>query len=163
MEDFDEIEDKKKRPNLFTLGMNKGGRPPVYEDPELMAQRIADYIQWEDDNKGKDAKGVGKGLYTLSGCALFLGFSSRQSMWDYEQRSEQFSYVIERFKLFMTHWNEQKLYWGGTFSGAQFWLKNYGGYKDEVTQNQNQIVTTVQPQVINNTPPLSASEGEVDV
>jgi hypothetical protein len=129
------------RGNLFALG-NTGGRPPIFNTPEEMADKIAEYISWEDENKGHDAKGNGKGLYTLEGCALYLGFASRQSLFDYEQKNDEFSYVINRFKLFLTHWNAQKLYWGGTFSGAQFWLKNWGGYRDESTQNQ--IVTNVQ-------------------
>lgn len=153
-----------KRGNLFSIGLSNNGRPPKYEDPNLMAQKIAEYLDWEDDNKGLDSKKVGKGLYTLEGCALFLGFASRQSMHDYEKVNSDFAYVIHRFKTFMAHWNAQKLYWGGTAQGAQFWLKNFGGYTDEVVQHQHQTITKVEPKVITgDTPPLSSSEGEVDV
>jgi len=110
--------------NLFALG-NTGGQPPKYDDPKVMNKKIAEYLDYEDADKK-----TGKGIYTLSGVALFLGFASVQSMYDYEKRSEEFSYIINRFRLFMTHWNEQKLYWGGTYMGSQFWLRNHGGYSD---------------------------------
>lgn len=149
-----------KRPNLFRLS---AGHPPKYETPQALENKIAEYLDWEDEAKGNDAKGTGKGIYTLSGCALFLGFASKSSMDDQAKRDEQFSNVINRFKLFMVHWNEQKLYWGGTFTGSQFWLKNHGGYKDEITQNQNQTVTTVTPQVNSTGIPRAKNENDIDV
>lgn len=123
--------------NLFCLGGYNGGRPPYYDDPEVMYHKIAEYLEWEDDQKGKDQKGI----YTLEGCALYLGFATRDSLYDYEKKNTGFSYVINKFRLFMAHWNAQKLYWGGTYMAAQFWLRNFGGYTDETTQHQ--IVTDV--------------------
>lgn len=125
--------------NLFCLGGYNGGRPPIYNDSEAMYNKIAEYLKWEDDQKDKE----GKGIYTLEGCALYLGFASRQSMYDYEKKDSGFSYVINKFKLFLTQWNAQKLYWGGTYMGAQFWLKNHGGYTDETIQHQKQEITNV--------------------
>lgn len=149
--------------HLFSVG-NNGGRPPQYEDPEEMAKKLAEYLDYEDSFKPKDAKtGAGKGIYTIEGAALFLGFASRQSMHDYEKKDAKFAYVINRFKLFLTHWNVQKLYWGGTYMAAQFWLRNHGGYTDESTVNQNQVVTQVTPQVISSGTPLADSEDKVDV
>lgn len=150
------------RGNLFALGHNFG-RPPHYETAEQLALKIAEYLDWEDENKGRDSKGIGKGLYTLSGCALYLGFCSKSSMDDQAKRGEDFSNVISRFKLFMTHWNEQKLYWGGTFQGSSLWLRNWGGYKDEVNQNQNQTITKVEPKIVGNDVPRAGSESEVNV
>ena len=130
-----------KRGNLFSVGLQNNGRPPMYDDPNEMAKKIAEYLDWEDDNRGLTAKKQGNGYYTLEGCALFLGFASVQSMYDYEKRSSDFSYILSRYRLFMTHWNAQKLYVGISFAGSQFWLKNWGGYKDEITTNQ--VVTEV--------------------
>ena len=135
--------------NLYSLG-NTGGQPPKYDDSEVMDKKIAEYLNWEDD-----CHRSGKGVYTLSGVALFLGFASLQSLYDYEKRSAEFSYVINRFRLFMTHWNEQKLYWGGTYMGSQFWLRNHGGYSDESTQNLKQTITEVKPEVMGGTPPIA--------
>lgn len=148
--------------NLFSVG-NTGGQPPIIGSPKEFAEKLAAYIDYEDELKPRDSKsGQGKGVYTIEGAALFCGFASRQSFYDYAKNKE-YSYILDRFRLFMTHWNVQKLYWGGTFTGAQFWLKNHGGYVDESTQNQNQIITQVSPTVITNSPPLSNSEKDVDV
>lgn len=139
--------------NLFSLGGFNGGRPPIYDDPEKMYEKIAQYLNWEDEQKSKE----GKGVYTLSGCALFLGFAHVQSMYDYENRSPEFSYVINKFRRFMIHWNEQKLYWGGTYMGSQFWLRNHGGYSDESTQHLKQTITEVKPEVVSGTPKIEES------
>ncbi len=136
--------------NLFSM-YNNGGQPPIYKTVEELAQKIADYLDWEDGQKGKE----GKGIYTLTGCALFLGFASKSSMDDQSKRSAEFSNTINRFKSFMIHWNEQKLYWGGTYMGSQFWLRNHGGYSDESTQNLKQTITEVKPEVMGGTPPIA--------
>jgi len=94
--------------NLFSIGI-KNGRKPLIETPEELADRIAEYLEWEDSKKRPDSySGMGKGIYTLSGCALYLGFSSKASIDDQMKRSPDFSNVINKFKLFLTHWNEQR-------------------------------------------------------
>lgn len=129
--------------NLFALNCQTNGRPPLYEKPEDFAKKLDEYIQYEDESKGGfDANGIGKGTYTLEGAALFLGFATRDSMYDYAKK-EEFSYIVSRFKLFLINWNVKKLYWGGTFAGGMFWLKNHGGYVDESTQHQKQEITNV--------------------
>ena len=131
--------------NLFSLGLQNNGRPPRFETPKEIAEKIAEYIEYADSMRGGvDTHGKGKGIYTIEGCALYLGFATVKSMYDYEQRDSDFLYVLSRYRLFLTEWNAQKLYWGGTFAGAMFWLKNWGGYKDESTQNQHQTVTKVE-------------------
>lgn len=127
--------------NLFSL-YNNGGQPPKYKTAQDIANKIAEYLDWEDEQKGSK----GKGVYTLTGCALYLGFASKSSMDDQCKRVDggsEFSNVINRFKSFMVHWNEQKLYWGGTYMGSQFWLRNHGGYSDESTQHQYQTIENV--------------------
>lgn len=144
--------------NLFSMG-NNGGRPPKYEDPEEMFNKIAEYLNFEDSLKRPDAYSKqGKGIYTIEGCALYLGFASREALYKYEKKSPEFSYIVNRFRLFLTHWNAQKLYWAGTMPGAKFWLTNFGGYSEESTQNINQTVTEVKPEVIKGTPPIEDKE-----
>jgi len=136
-----------------------GGLEPEYKTPEEMANKIAEYLSYEDQQKRPDQYSkMGKGVYTLSGCALYLGFASRQSMYDYEKRSPLFSYVIQAFRLFMTDWNEKKMYWAGTFPGAKLWLTNFGGYLEEVTQNQNVQVTELKINEVKGTPDLEDKE-----
>lgn len=117
----------------FTIGhlwslYNKGGRPPIYDNEEVLHNKIGEYLEWEEK--------ASKGKYTLEGCALWLGFSSRQSMQDYKE-NPKFSYVMSRFYLFLAHYHAQGLKWAGSFQGSQFWLNNFGGYVNESTQNQN--------------------------
>lgn len=140
--------------NLFCLNGYKGGRPPIYDDPENMFDKIAEYLTWADAQKGKKSKG----LYTLEGAALYLGFASVQSMYDYEKRNAEFSYVINRYRLFLADWNVQKLYWAGTTQGAIFWLKNKAEYKDEVIQQQHQTITEVKPVIKDSSEPLADKE-----
>lgn len=150
-----------KKGNLFSIG-NNGGREPLYDDPQKLSDKIAEYIEFEDNNSG--GKKEGKGKYTLEGCALFLGFCSVQSIYDYEKRNvnhAEFAYVIKRFKLWMQDYHVKGLKWGGTVYGSIFWLKNKSDYKDEVIQHQNQVITHVQPQVIDPGVKLAGSEGEV--
>ena len=147
------------RGNLFSIN-NTGGRPPHYETPEEFNTKLAEYLDFEDFMK---KQGQGKGLYTLEGAALYLGFASRQSMYDYTNRNSEFSYIVNRFRLFLTHWNVQKLYWGGTMPGSKFWLTNNGGYADEVIQQQNQTITHVQPQVISSGVKRASNENDIDV
>ena len=147
--------------NLFSLGLETSGRPPIYDNHEKMMEKVAEYLNYEDSLKRPDSYSkVGKGVYTLSGLALFCGFASLQSLYDYEKRSSDFSYVLNRFRLFMKHWNEQKLYWGGTFQGSFVWLKNHGGYSDE-TQNKS-TVELMQIEVVKSDVPFASSEDEVE-
>jgi len=147
-----------KEGNLFSVGLTNNGRPPIYDDHTKMMDKIAEYLDWEDQWKNKSAKGEGKGVYTLSGVALYLGFASVQSLYDYENKSTDFAYVLNRFRLFMKHWNEQKLYWGGTFQGSFVWLKNHGNYADESQQKIESIVTEVKVEQVKGTPPLEDKE-----
>ena len=136
--------------NLFWQRRSKDGKDPFYESAEDMIKVIYEYLQYEEQNT--------KGKFTVEGCALYLGFKSRQSIYDYKERSADYSYIIERFLLFMSHYHAQRLTWVGSYQGSSFWLKNFGGYTDEVTQNVNQVVTEVKPQIIKDSPPLENKE-----
>lgn len=71
--------------NKYALG-NQGGRPPTYDTPEGLAEKVNEYF----DQPGKA---------TITGLALFLGFESRSSLDDYCKRTEEFSFIIKRAKL----------------------------------------------------------------
>lgn len=75
--------------NKYALGGN-GGRPAHYETPEELADKVITYF---DECENKNCKA------TVTGLTLYLGFSSRSSLDDYEKRSNEFSYVIKRAKL----------------------------------------------------------------
>ncbi len=148
--------------NLFAIGCATSGQPPKFKTAKALIKKIAEYLDYEDRQRRPDSfSKAGKGIYTLSGCALYLGFASRQSMDDQSKRGAEFSDVINKFKLFLVAWNEQKLYWGGTYMAGQFWLRNHGGYSEESSVTQQQTITLVQP-VVKSTG-LAFANNEADI
>ena len=92
------------------------GRPPLFDSPESMHEAIEKYFESAT-------------LITITGLALFLGFESRQSFYDYESKPD-FSYIIKRARLRVECAYETRL--NGTLpTGAIFALKNMG-WKDKV-------------------------------
>ena len=59
---------------------------------------------------------------TVTGLAYFLGFESRQSLYDYKNREES-SYTIKKAVLRIESKHEEKLYESAA-AGSIFWLKN---------------------------------------
>ena len=82
---------------------------PKYNTAELQ-RKVDEYF---DNNPEKP---------TVTGLAYFLGFESRQSMYDYQKR-EQSSYSIKRAILRIEEKHEKNLY-GSQSTGSIFWLKN---------------------------------------
>lgn len=107
--------------NKYALG-NKGGRPAHYETPDELAAQVIEYFQFCLDEKTKT---------TITGLSLYLGFSSRSSLDDYEKRGDEFSYIIKRSKLAVEN--------GYELSGQTidiFALKNMG-WKDKTETDLN--------------------------
>lgn len=114
--------------NQNALG-NEGGRPLIFSTPEEMQEKITGYFEQ-----------FPIGTRTITGLALFLGFESRQSFYDYEDRVE-FSYMIKRARLEVEASYEMCLY-GKNTSGPIFALKNMGwadNIKTDHTTNGKEI------------------------
>lgn len=116
------------------MDKDKGGRPPKFETVEKLDEAIKDYF--ENGIKIKTVL-VGKApnqvpveipVPTITGLAYHLGFSSRQSFYDYENE-DKFSYTIKRARLVIEIEYEGQLQVGNT-TGAIFALKNFG-WKDK--------------------------------
>jgi hypothetical protein len=75
--------------NKYEIGSN-AGRPAHYETPEDLIKEVIKYF---NECKAENIKA------TVTGLTLFLGFSSRSSLDDYANRSDEFSYIIKRAKL----------------------------------------------------------------
>lgn len=135
--------------NQFYKNCNMAGRDPLYETAEEVFEKIAEYLDYEDQNS--------KGKYTLAGCALWLGFSSRNSLSRMREKGtdDPIGYVVNRYYLFLEHYHEQKLMWVGSYQGSSFWLKNFAGYADKQEQTITQQITNVTPQIVGNLPPLA--------
>jgi hypothetical protein len=99
------------------------GRPPIFETPEQMAKAIEEYFKSESK-------------ITITGLCYNLGFESRQSFYDYEER-EEYSYIIKRARLRVEQKYEEKLS-EQACTGAIFALKNmHWKDKTEVDNNVN--------------------------
>jgi hypothetical protein len=88
------------------------GRPRLYDNAEALQREVDAYF----DNEVKSP--------TITGLALWLGFESRQSIYDYEKEGD-FSYTIKRARLRIEERYEQRLH-GNSPAGAIFALKNFG-------------------------------------
>lgn len=130
------------------MANSKPGQPPFYETPEEIQAAIDLYFkEGVTIRKVITGSGANKQLVeipvpTISGLCYFLGFESRQSFYDQEER-EGFSYTIKRARLFIEKEYEEQLNAGNTV-GAIFALKNMGWLdatqsKVDVTSNGKEL------------------------
>ena len=122
--------------NRFALA-HGFGRPAIYETPEELVKKAVEYFEIETNATGRCQP-------TISGLIFHLGFSSRQTFYNYKEKSEDFLDTINRLVQFIESCYEKQLY-SFAWAGSVFALKNINSkdWKDEVTQNQNQTVTQV--------------------
>jgi len=91
------------------------GRPRIYDSPEDFEAKVYEY-----QDHCKEAKEP----VTWTGLALFMGFSSRQSIDEY-QKYPEFSDSVKKAKTFV-EWHYEMRLCGSTPTGAIFALKNMG-------------------------------------
>lgn len=118
-----------KKGNKTALG-NDGGRPPFYTTAIELQNKIDEYFNNCPETKAIaiSESVINVPVYTISGLAYYLGFESRQSLYDYEN-NEVFSYIIKRAKLRIEMKYEQNLSFQNA-TGSIFALKNMG-WKDK--------------------------------
>ena len=105
------------------------GRPLKYKTAEELQQAID---EWFDSFESKD------GVYpTMSGLAYHLGFSDRQSIYDYKGR-EEFSCTIKRALLRIESLHENNLYHNSP-TGSIFWLKNRDWKDKHETEHSGEL------------------------
>jgi hypothetical protein len=109
--------------------MNEGGRPRIYESEIEMQKVIDEYFEKEK-------------VLTITGLAIYLGFESRQSIYDYEKNGK-FSYIIKRARLRVENGYEKRLLHPELSpTGAIFALKNMGWHdnaKTDITTQGDKI------------------------
>lgn len=113
--------------NQYALN-NNGGRPPVFQTLEELETKIEEYFNDPDH----DYREIGETIWqkkpiTITGLALYLGFVSRQSLYDYE-KIEEYSCAIKKARLRVEQEYEAKLSRNNP-TGSIFALKNMG-WKD---------------------------------
>ena len=94
--------------------MAEMGRPAHYTEAGQLEAAIQEYFAFD-------------GKKTITGLAYHLGFESRQSLYDYEQKGD-FSYIIKRSRLKVEMMYEENLT-ENNCTGSIFALKNMG-WKD---------------------------------
>ena len=110
--------------SYYLLGLDKTGRKPIYSDPEELRQRCVEYFESTEN-------------YTITGLALYLGFSSRGTLNEYAKK-DNFSDIVKRAMLVVEQGYEE-MFHKGSNSGV-FPLKNMG-WKDktEVTNLNHEM------------------------
>lgn len=98
----------------------KVGRPLKYKTVEELQEVIDAYFALNPERP------------TVTGLALHLGFNSRKSFYNYEERPE-FLHTIKSATLRIESMHEANLY-NGASTGSIFWLKNR-----EWTDKQEQV------------------------
>lgn len=132
------------------MSENKSGRPPMYKTPEEMQVAIDKYF--EDcsgeyvvidgcvavDKNGYPIKTKERPL-TITGLALALGFTTRQSLLNYEG-DPAFLDTIKKAKSRIEQYAEERLFDKEGVNGAKFNLSNnFKGWseKQQIDSNVN--------------------------
>jgi hypothetical protein len=112
-----------------------GGAPQYFSSPDELQEQIDLYFE--------DRKDLGRPP-TIEGLAVFLGFSSRQSIYDYGLRPE-FSYIIERAKTrIFTELMEMGLLGDYNASLVKLIATSHQGYTDSNKQDLNAKVSLIE-------------------
>lgn len=133
------------------MSENKGGCPPMYKTPEEMQAKIdkyfedcdGEYITDDEGNLLTDRHGhpvkTKPRPYTITGLALAIGFTTRQSLLNYEGKPE-FVDTIRKAKAKVEQYAEERLFDRDGANGAKFNLSNnFKGWaeKQQVDSNVN--------------------------
>ena len=108
------------------------GRPMKYQTLKELEDAIVTYF--EENPK----------YPTITGLALHLGFDSRRSFYNYQER-KQFSQVMKRAALRIESIHEANLY-SGAPTGSIFWLKNRD-WKDKQEQ-EHSILPPIRMEIV---------------
>lgn len=118
-------------------------RPPKFESADEMQKKIDAYFKAceghtpfdQNGNPIRDKKGVtiivDAHPPTVTGLALALGFATRKSLLDYQARNKEFLNTIQRAKLRVEQYAEERLFDRDGVNGAKFSLQHNFGWREE--------------------------------
>lgn len=138
--------------NKYALGLTTNGQPPKYETPEQFSEKINDYFEsLTVVGENEDGEEITTFIShpTITGLALFLGFESRQSIYDYS-KNKDFSYIIKRAQMVIESSYEEMLL-SKASTGAIFALKNMGWIDkthSDITTNDKDINNQLTPELV---------------
>lgn len=128
------------------------GRPPVYNNPEELQDRIDAYFDWiqGDYNQIPAEDGLSEvKIYerdpepaTITGLCYFLGFESRQSFHDYGNKPE-FSYTIKIARLRIEYAYEISMHSARNPVAHLFALKNLGWSDKQEIEHSGATTTNI--------------------
>lgn len=136
---------------------NKWGRPPLFKNEEELQKKVDEYFEeWYRKKKVTTPMWIEVEIpaITTTDLALYLGFESRQSIYDYANR-EEFSYIIKRALFFIEREYEEKLLFSQNTSGAIFALKNMW-WKDKTEVDNKNVNVDVSETLTDNQKKLIA-------
>lgn len=141
-------------------GKKVRGRKPKYTSAKQMQKVIDEYFEschgkllfCPDGKPCLDKQGApvydGKKQPTMSGLAFALGFNSRQSILNYQSRSE-FEDVIKRAKLRLEMYTEERLFDKDGANGAKFSLmNNFANWNESSTKEAAAIAAAAAVKII---------------
>lgn len=135
------------------------GRPALFKSPEDLQDAIQAYFEFcKPKIEDGELKSLGENV-TITGLALYLGFESRQSFYDYEKH-EEYSYIIKKARLQVENGYEKNLY-SKNPAGSIFALKNMGWTDKQEIDQKTEHSGTVGFTGINIIKPNGGSEPEV--
>lgn len=111
---------KASKTDVTATAKHAGGRPPMFATPEAMQTAIDAYFV----EKTRDEK-----PFTVCGLALYIGFCSRQSLFEYGNKPE-FTDIIKAAKSKIEEQLEENLHGPGC-TGSIFNLKANYGWRDQ--------------------------------
>lgn len=135
------------------------GRPPKYKNKEEIQEKVEQYFKECEGTMLKDNDGntvfnkfgnpviFGEKPPTITGLALALGFTNRQSLLNYQAKKE-FVDTITCAKSRVEKYTEERLFDREGSNGAQFSLRNnFNGWaadkKEDETQGRITIVNNI--------------------
>ena len=106
-------------PNVFAINLPSKGKPRLYETAEELRDKINEYFENCLNNLERPL---------LTGLALYLGFASKQTIYDLENSDANpaFSYLIKRARSAIEYIYETGLWNPQTVTGSIFALKQFG-------------------------------------
>ena len=150
------------------------GRPPKYKNVEEIEDKIEQYFAICEgepllDNEGKPV--VNKYGYpcwikppkppTVTGLALALGFTTRLSLLNYQDKKE-FMNTITRAKTKIEEYAESRLFDRDGSNGAQFSLRNnLKGWNGEQEKSQDEMKKL--DEIIRNIDKVAIDSGETEI
>jgi hypothetical protein len=117
--------------DIFKRNFSNGGHPRVIKDVNELVELINSYynsilIEGVEDKEGGKTNFLHRP--TITGLALHLGYSTRQSIYD-NQKIPEYSYILKTAITFIEKYHEESLD-SKNVTGHIFALKNMG-WKDK--------------------------------